>query len=598
MRPRQLAVAVVAAASLALVAPSALGAGDMITTIAGTGAGQFSGDGGLATSAALNQPAGVAVAADGSVLVADTNNDRVRRIAPDGSVTTIAGTTSGGYNGDNIVATSAQLHAPTGVAGTPDGGVLIADQGNHRIRRVSPAGVISTVAGTGAGRFGGDGGPATAAQLRAPASVATLPGGTFLVADTGNDRIRKVTADGTISTVAGTGASGFSGDGGPATSAALRGPEDVAPTGEGSAFLIADTGSQRIRRVAPDGTITTVAGNGVNNRNGDGGAATAANLSFPTGVTPTGGGGFLIADQGNDRVRRVTPDGVITTVAGTGSTGFGGDGGPAAAALLNHPADLAVDSADTFVVADQRNHRVRRVDAPYLTGAVDPANGNGITPTGADGDKAAGKPSGRDPEDLSGVGADGDGSPAPKLGKTVRVAPAAGTVLVKRSGSKSFVALEAGANVPVGSLLDTRKGSVALRSALAADGTSQTATFRGGIFEVRQDKAGKGMTDLVMRGGDFGRCRAAKKVRAQAARAKTPPKVRNLWAKDNHGKFRVHGANSAATARGTAWYTEDRCDGTLTKVAAGAVSVYDQRTHRRTLVKAGHQLLVRTARKR
>src|SRR4051795_12398759 len=211
--------------------------------------------------------------------------------------------------GDAGAATAAQLNAPFGVAATPDGGFLIADTSDNRVRRVAPDGTITTVAGTGTAGFSGDGGLATAAQLNFPAGV-VAEGGGFLIADANNHRIRRVASDGTITTVAGT-TQGFSGDGGPATAAQLAGPKGVALTADGG-FLIADTSNHKVRRVAPDGTIATAAGT-TQGLSGDGGPATAAQLNFPTGVAATADGGFLIADSNNNRVRRVAPGGTITT---------------------------------------------------------------------------------------------------------------------------------------------------------------------------------------------------------------------------------------------------------------------------------------------
>ena len=298
----------VVAVLLALAwAPGALAATNNIFTVAGTGTAGFSGDGAAATGAQLHGPLGVAATADGGFLIADVGN-RIRRVSPAGTITTVAGTGTAGFSGDGGPATAAELFTPTGVAATADGGFLIADANNRRIRRVSPAGTITTVAGTGTAGFSGDGGPATAAQLT-PSGVAATADGGFLIADGVNHRIRRVSPDGTITTVAGTGTAAFSGDGSPATAARLSSPAGVAPTADGG-FLIADTNNHRIRRVSPAGTITTVAGTGTGTGgfSGDGSAATAAFLNFPTGVASTAEGGFLIADQSNDRIRFVDSD--------------------------------------------------------------------------------------------------------------------------------------------------------------------------------------------------------------------------------------------------------------------------------------------------
>ncbi len=333
-----------------------------ISTVAGTGTAGFAGDGGAAASAQLNFPVGVAATADGGFLIADTFNNRVRRVSPAGTISTVAGTGTAGSAGDGGAATSAQLRAPFGVAASADGGFLIADRLNHRVRRVSPAGTISTVAGTGTAGFAGDGGAAASAQLRSPSGVAASADGGFLIADTFNDRVRRVSPAGTISTVAGNGTRGFAGDGGAATSAQLNTPVGVAASADGG-FLIADTVNSRVRRVSPAGTISTVAGTGTAGSAGDGGAAASAQLNTPFGVAASADGGFLIADTDNQRVRRVSPAGTISTVAGTGTAGSAGDGGAATSAQLANPFGVAASADGGFLIADTGNNRVRRVDA-------------------------------------------------------------------------------------------------------------------------------------------------------------------------------------------------------------------------------------------
>src|SRR5215470_128996 len=297
-------------------------------------------------------------------------------VAATNTISTVAGSDDfGGFSGDGGPATAAALNNPTGVAVTPDGGYLIADASNARIRRVSPAGTITTVAGTGTPGFSGDGGPASAAQLYAPSGVAAMPDGGFLIADTGNSRVRQVSPTGTITTVAGTGTPGFSGDGGPATNAQLgvNSPYSVAVTADGG-FLIGDEVNARVRRVSPTGVITTVAGTGVHGTSGDAGPATAAQLNVPFGVAATPDGGFLIGDGSANRVRWVSPTGVITTVAGTGTPAVftNGDGGPATAANLTMPFAVATTRGGGFVFAEEGNSAVRLVDAGFATAAPPP----------------------------------------------------------------------------------------------------------------------------------------------------------------------------------------------------------------------------------
>jgi hypothetical protein len=338
LSPYRAVLLAVCAIALGAGAPAALAAPGDISTVAGTTYG-LSGDGGPATAAQLASPAAVAPTRDGGFLIADYDNSRIRKVSAAGTITTVAGTTRG-YSGDHGPATQAQLSRPTGVVATRDGGFLIADTDNDVVRKVLPDGTIETVAGTPQQYgFSGDGGPATAATLYRPEAVAETPDGGFLISDTINSRIRKVFANGTIVTVAGTTA-GYGGDGGPAIAAQLYYPAGVAVTSDGG-FLIADAYNHRVRRVRSDGTIVTVAGAGTPGLAGDGGLATSALLDFPFDVAATADGGFVVADLGNNRIRRVSPAGMITTVAGT-TEGLSGDGGPAIAAQLHHPIEVAI----------------------------------------------------------------------------------------------------------------------------------------------------------------------------------------------------------------------------------------------------------------
>jgi hypothetical protein len=344
----------------ALVAPAQAATGD-ISTFAGTGAWAFGGDGGPATSAQLRQPTAVAWLGDGSVLVADYANHRIRRISPGGQITTVAGTGTYGFSGDGGPATSARLSWPVDVEATADGGYLIADLGNKRIRKVSQSGIITTVAGTGASGATGDNGPATKARLDAPTGVAATADGGFLVADAGTHRVRLVSPVGDIDTVAGTGIQGSRGDGGPADRAELNTPAGIAALPDGG-FLVSEYEGHRVRRVSAAGVITRVAGAGTAGFSGDGGAATAARLNKPFGVSSTPDGGFLIGDSLNGRVRKVAADGRIATVAGSSTRGYAGDGGPALLAQLRS-ASAAVQSANgAMLIADSQDNRLRFVE--------------------------------------------------------------------------------------------------------------------------------------------------------------------------------------------------------------------------------------------
>jgi RHS repeat-associated protein len=337
----------------------------IITLVAGKTFG-FSGDGGPAVAAKLGNPTSSVVAPDGSLLIADFANNRVRRVGLDGIISTIAGNAVQGFGGDGGPATGGSLYGPRTVAAGPDGSLYIADRYNHRIRRIRPDGIMTTVAGIGAIGFDGDGGdgtPALGAQVFCD-SVAIGPDGSIYIADLVNNRVRRVGPNGIITTVAGS-EYGLSGDGGPAKKAKLGNPSSVVVGADGGLF-VADYLNNRVRRIAPDGIITTVAGNGAPGFGGDGGPATAAKLYGPQDVALGRDGSLFIADSRNFRIRRVGPDGIISTVAGYGLTGVSGDGGPATAAQLA-PTGVAVGSDGSLFITDFDHSRVRRVASP-LTG--------------------------------------------------------------------------------------------------------------------------------------------------------------------------------------------------------------------------------------
>ena len=327
------------AAALLALAISCCGFGQIYTinTFAGNGTQGYSGDNGPATSAQLDFPYGVAVDAAGNLYIADTDNSVIRKVS-NGVITTVA----------------AQLYEPWGVAVDSAGNVYIAETGSNRIRKVSN-GVITTVAGNGTLGYSGDNGPATSAKLNDPTGVAVDSAGNLYIADKDNSRIREV-SNGVITTVAGNGTYGFSGDNGPATSAKLSNPYGVAVDTSGNLY-IADVSNDCIRKVT-NGVITTVAGDRTYGSSGDNGPATSAELSGPLGVAVDAAGNLYIADTGNNRVRKITK-GVITTVAGDGLSGFGGDNGPATSAYLNSPEGVAVDSAGNLYIADTGNSRIR-----------------------------------------------------------------------------------------------------------------------------------------------------------------------------------------------------------------------------------------------
>ncbi|MCK9364848.1 MAG: hypothetical protein M0P74_14775 [Syntrophales bacterium] len=348
-----------------------------ISTVAGDGTAAYSGDSGPATSASLNYPSGVAIDPNGNIYIADTTNCIIRKVTPGGVISTVAGTPNAcGNLGDNGLATLATLNGPTGVAVDSSGNIYIADTFSYRIRKVTVStGVITTVAGVGTAGFpaySGENGPAINATLSRTQGVTVDAVGNIYFSDFDHHSIRKVTANtGIITTVAGTGVAGYSGDNGLATSAMLNYPYGVAVDSSDNIY-IADTSNLRIRKVdANTGIITTVAGTGVAGYSGDNGPATSATLKTSWGVAVDSSGNIYITDTDNRSIRKVDAlSGNITTVAGTGVAGFSGDGGSATLAMLKYPYGVGVDSTGNIYIADSQNHRIRKVEA-----AVAPTTG-------------------------------------------------------------------------------------------------------------------------------------------------------------------------------------------------------------------------------
>ncbi len=324
--------------------------------------GGYGGDGGLAITAEFNGPCAVAVDAGGNLFVADASNNRVRRVDTNGFISTVAGNGAWGYSGDGGPALRAELNNPSGVAVDASGNVFIADSLNDCVREVGADGVIHTLAGTGVQGYSGDGGAATNAQFFGPAGVAVDAAGNLYIADALNNRVRKVDARGVITTIAGTGAYGYSGDGGAATNALLNEPLGVAVDRSGSLF-IADAHNSVVRKIGAGGVITTVAGNGTYGYSGNGGLATNAAMSGVFGVAVDAAGNLFLVDNGNARIRKVGANAIITTVAGNGIVGYSGDSGPAVSASLNYPDGVAVDAAWNLFIADAGNQVVREVPA-------------------------------------------------------------------------------------------------------------------------------------------------------------------------------------------------------------------------------------------
>lgn len=400
----------------------------MITTVAGTGTPGYNGGSIPAASAELDGPWGVAVDASGNLYIADTDNNRIRKVAG-GVITTVAGNAGFGYAGDNVAATSTSLYAPFGVALDASGNLYIADTVNYRLRKVSggiittlagggapvgqngpainaqlespmgiavdpsgnlyiadsvasrvfevSAGIIGVAAGNGINGFGGDGGPPTSANLAGPMGVAVSSSGQLYIADFINECIWEVSG-GVITTVAGNGTIYDSGDNGPAVNAGLGGPVGGAVDSSGNLYIV-DNSSSTIREIS-NGTITTVAGNGTQGYGGDGGPSTHAELYTPWGIAVDSSGNIYIADTYNDRIRKVS-NGVITTVAGTGVEGYNGDGGPATSALLSQPEGVAVDSSGNLYIADSGNGRVRKVSGGVIATIAGPGTNQCAGPT-------------------------------------------------------------------------------------------------------------------------------------------------------------------------------------------------------------------------
>ncbi|MFE7117923.1 NHL repeat-containing protein [Streptomyces sp. NPDC057654] len=333
-----------------------------IATVAGTGAAGYLSDGGPAPLTKLNLPIGLAVDQQGNLYIADRANHRIRKVTPDGVITTLAGNGQAGYVSDGGPAVATRINEPIDVAVDDAGNVYIADAGNHRIRKVTSAGIITTVAGNGEAGYVSDDGPAVATRLHHPHGIAADREGNVYFSEWSNHRVRKVTPAGIITTVAGNGQPGYVSDGGPAVATRLQYPSGVAVDSGGNLY-IADCGNHRVRKVTPSGIITTLAGNGTAGYVSDGGPAVAAGLYYPHGVEPDTAGNLYIADGSNHRVRRVSANGIITTVAGNGVAGYVDDGGPAVSTRLYNPSGVTLDAAGNLYIGDHSNQRVRGVTA-------------------------------------------------------------------------------------------------------------------------------------------------------------------------------------------------------------------------------------------
>lgn len=334
-----------------------------INTFAGIGTSGFAGDSSAATAATLHSPLGLAADSSGNIYISDQLNHRIRKVSTSGTITTIAGQDLQGSTGDDGPATSASLNAPSGIAVDSSGNVYVADTRNHKIRKIGTDGKITTFAGDGVAGFiekntDGTYVDAKNAEFNYPTGVAVDSSGNVYIADSANHRIRKVGTDGKISTVVGTGVSGYSGDDGMATNATLNHPTSVA-VGSGGSLYIADQQNHRIRKVTPDGVIKSIAGTGLPGYSGNGGPAQLASLFYPTGVAVDASGNVYVADMTNNRIRRIAEDGTIQAIAGSGRFGDTGSDEPALNAKLKFPTAVLAGPGGKIYFSDSQNHRVK-----------------------------------------------------------------------------------------------------------------------------------------------------------------------------------------------------------------------------------------------
>jgi hypothetical protein len=340
---------------------AAIASGQVIVDFAGNGASGYTGDNGPAVQAKVNRVVGLASDASGNIYLADQNNNVVRKVNPSGTITTFAGTGAPGFLGDSGPATQALLNQPSGVCVAPSGVVYVNDQLNHRVRAISTDGTISTVAGSGSALSFGDGGPALAAGLENPIRCAVDQSGNLYIVDQNAHDIRKVNTSGVITTIAGiANSAGFGGDTGPAVAALLNNPTAITFDAAGNLY-VTDQVNQRIRIIDTSGIINTVAGNGANAFAGDHGPAISASLNYPGETAIDAAGNLFIVDSTNEVIRMVS-GGIITTVAGTPATvGNNGDGGPPSQAQFSNPFALTLDPAANLYVGDIGNNRVREI---------------------------------------------------------------------------------------------------------------------------------------------------------------------------------------------------------------------------------------------
>jgi sugar lactone lactonase YvrE len=347
--------------------------GQTITTVVGNGNSGSAGDNTPATSAELNNPANLVFDKYGNMFITDASNNKIRKVNTLGIISTIAGTGVAGHNGDGGPAIDAQLYRPIGIAIDTNNNLFVTEYGSHVIRKINATGVISTIAGNGTIGYSGDGGQATNANLYAPYGIAVDKTGVIYFTDGGNHVVRSINTSGIISTIAGNGSGGYSGDGGPAINAQMKTPSGLALNSSDEIY-VADWMNRRIRKINTSGIISTIAGNGSTGSSGDGSLATAATLDAPNGVNVDNYNNIYISDNFAHVVRKVNITGMISTIAGSGIMGFSGDGGLATFAHLNKP-NCAVVNEGSLYIADVSNGRIRKITS---INAVDAINSSSL----------------------------------------------------------------------------------------------------------------------------------------------------------------------------------------------------------------------------
>ncbi|HEX5025244.1 MAG TPA: NHL repeat-containing protein, partial [Agriterribacter sp.] len=333
-----------------------------ISTYAGTGQGGYSGNGGPATAAQLSDPLGVCADAAGNIYIADHSNHVIRKVSTDGSISNFAGSGEYGYSGDGGLAVDASLEYPFGLYADKSGNIYFTDRLRCVVRKVDGSGIITTVAGSGVSGYAGDGGLATNARLHAPMGIGGDGDGNIYIVEFVNLIVRKLSRDGVITTFAGNRRVGYTGDGGPAVNASFNSPVGIWVDEQGNVF-VADTDNFAIRKINKSGTITTVAGNGTRGYTGDGGLAKAAQLKSPYGVYVNEKGELYIGDSGNGVIRKVNTSGIIETYAGNGIKDYSGDGGLPLDAAFIAPTFLCEDKDANLYIADGQSHVLRKIGA-------------------------------------------------------------------------------------------------------------------------------------------------------------------------------------------------------------------------------------------